>query len=235
MTHPELASGEFQTIILGSPTVDIINQDLTCGVTEVNIIEVAVSASNIVKAAEYGLKSGKVMQVITLPRVPHPPSYDSGTAAALRKLANTELKKARDKSDWAASILVGVHTGLECDGQTRVNRFTSNQTHHFARQIRLGKFDGYHICTARRAPRPSPPACCRLLQTAAMVRQRGPTRHSATRQQTETKNAGQPGQQNKNWQAGQQGRGFLANVMQATRQDSSQFEIQTSNMFADFC
>ena len=142
---PELASGEFHTIILGSPTVDIINQDLTCGVTEVNISEVAVSASNIVKAAEYGLKSGKVMQVIALPRVPHPPSYDSGTAATLRKLANTELKKARDNSDWAASILVGVHMGLECDGQTRVNRFTSNQTHHFARQTRQGKFDGYQM------------------------------------------------------------------------------------------
>ena len=60
---PELASGEFHTIILGSPTVDIINQDLTCGVTEVNISEVAVSASNIVKAAEYGLKSGRVKQI----------------------------------------------------------------------------------------------------------------------------------------------------------------------------
>ena len=64
-----------------------------------------------------------------------------------------------------------------------------------------------------------------------MVRQRGPARHSATRQQTETKNAGQ----NENWQAGQQGRDFLANGRQAARQDSSQFEIQTSNMFADFC
>ena len=61
---PKLVSGEF---ILGSPTVNIINQDLTCGVTEVNISEVAVSANNIVKAAEYGLKSGKVKQVIALP------------------------------------------------------------------------------------------------------------------------------------------------------------------------
>ena len=67
--------------MLSSPTVDIINQDLT---------------SNIVEAAEYGLKSGKVKQVIALQ---HPPSYDSGTAAALRKLANTELQKTRDKSD----------------------------------------------------------------------------------------------------------------------------------------
>ena len=128
--------------MLGSPTVDILNQDLSCGVTEENISEVIASASNIVEAAEYGLKSGKVQQVIALP---HPPSYDSGTAAHLRQLANTELQKARDKSEWAASILVGVHTGLECDGQTRVQRFTSDHTHHFARQIGLGKFDGYHM------------------------------------------------------------------------------------------
>ena len=77
----ELAQGEYHTLMLSSPTVDIINQDLT---------------SNIVEAAEYGLKSGKVKQVIALQ---HPPSYDSGTAVALRKLANTELQKTRDKSD----------------------------------------------------------------------------------------------------------------------------------------
>ena len=98
-------------------------------VTEGNISEVIASASNIVEAAEYSLKSGKVKQVIA-------PSYDSGTAARLRQLANTELKKARDKNKWGAAILVGEHTDLKCDGQTRVQRFTSDQTHHFARQIR---------------------------------------------------------------------------------------------------
>ena len=128
-----LARGEYHTLMLGSPTVDIINQDLTCGVTEGNISEVIASASNIVEAAEYSLKSGKVKQVIARQ---HPPSYGSGTAAHLRHLANTELKKARDKSEWAAAILVGEHTGLKCDGQTRVQQFTSDQTHHFARQIR---------------------------------------------------------------------------------------------------
>ena len=77
MLRKELAQGEYHTLMLSSPTVDIINQD-------------------IVEAAEYGLKSGKVKQVIALQ---HPPSYDGGTAAALRKLANTELQKTRDKSD----------------------------------------------------------------------------------------------------------------------------------------
>ena len=149
-------------------------------------------------------------------------------------LTEQETRSRRLWSDWSASILVGVHTGLECDGQTRVNRFTSDQTHHFARQIRLGKFDGYHMYSQEGAEALTA-RMLHILQTAAMLRQRGPARHSATRQQTETKNAGQPGQQNENWQAGQQGRGFLANGRQAARQDSSQFEIQTSNMFADFC
>ena len=38
----ELVQGEYHTLMLSSPTVDVINQDLT---------------SNIVEAAEYGLKS----------------------------------------------------------------------------------------------------------------------------------------------------------------------------------
>jgi hypothetical protein len=222
----ELAQGEYHTLVLGSPTVDILNQDLSCGVTEVNISEVIASASNMVEAAEYGIKSGKVKQVIVLP---HPPSYDSSTAAALRKLATTELKKARDKSECAANILVGEHTGLECDGQTRVNRFTSNHTHHFARQIRLGKYDGYHKYSQEGAEALTS-SMLHILQTAGMVRQRG-----SARQPSEIENDRQPGRQNENWQAGQQGRGFLANGRQAARQETGQFEIQTSNMFADFC
>ena len=229
----ELAKGEYHTLMLGSPTVDILNQDLTCGVTEGNISEVVASASNIVEAAEYGLKSGKVQQVIVLP---HPPSYDNSTAAALRKLANTELIKARDKSEWAANILVGEHTGLECDGQTRINRFTSNQTHHFARQIRLGKFDGYHMYSQEGAEALTA-SMLHILQTAGMVRQRGPVQNAAAGQQNENESeaARQPGQQNGNWQASQQGRGFLANGRQAARQVSGQVEIETGNMFADFC
>ena len=196
-----------------------------------NISEVIASASNMVEAAEYGLKSGKVKQVIALP---HPPSYDSSTAAALRKLANTELKKARDMSEWAANILVGEHAGLECDGQTRINRFTSNQTHHFARQISLGKYDGYHMYSQEGAEALTA-SLLHILQTAGMVRQRGPVQNSAASQQNVMENGRQPGQQNENWQASQQGRGFLANGRQAVRQEPGHFEIQTSNMFADFC
>ena len=58
---------------------------------------------------------------------------------------------------------------------------------------------------------------------------------ASARQLSVTENTGQPRQQNENWQAGKQGRGFLANSRQAARQETGQFEIQTSNMFADFC
>ena len=144
-------------------------------------------------------------------------------------LTEQETRSRRLWSDWSASILVGVHTGLECDGQTRVNRFTSDQTHHFARQIRLGKFDGYHMYSQEGAEALTA-SMLHILQTAGMVRQRG-----SARQLSVTKNAGQPRQQNENWQAGKQGRGFLANSRQAARQETGQFEIETSNMFADFC
>ena len=144
------------------------------------------------------------------------------------------LYKARDKSECAANILVGEHAGLECDGQTRVNRFTSNHTHHFARQIRLGKYDGYHMYS-QDGVEALTASMLHILQTAGMVRQRGPVQHPAARQQNETEPARQPGQQTENWQASQQGRGFLANPRQAARQQTGQFEIETNNMFMDFC
>ena len=112
--------------------------------------------------------------------------------------------------------------------------FTSNQTHHFARQIRLGKFDGYHMYSQEGAEALTA-SMLHILQTAGMVRQRGPVQHPAARPQNETEPARQPGQQNENWQTSQQGRGFLANPRQATRQQTGQFEIETSNMFTDFC
>ena len=108
------------------------------------------------------------------------------------------MYKARDKSEWAANILVGEHAGLECDGQTRVNRFTSNHTHHFARQIRLGKYDGYHMYS-QDGVEALTASMLHILQTAGMVRQRGPVQHPAARKQNETEPARQPGQQTENY------------------------------------
>ena len=103
--------------------------------------------------------------------------------------------------------------------------FTSNHTHHFARQIRLGKYDGYHMYSQEGAEALTA-SMLHILQTAGMVRQRG-----SARQQSRIESAGLP----ENWQTSQQGRGFLANSRQAARQEPDQFNIETSNMFADFC
>ena len=64
----------------------------------------------------------------------------------LANLANKELHKARATSQFSANIFVGRHTGLECEGSTRVSRFTSDHTNMLhGRNIRLGKYDGIHM------------------------------------------------------------------------------------------
>ena len=100
-----------------------------------------------VEAGEYALKTGKVKQVILLE---HLPRYDveekDKDKAELAKLANKELHKARDNSEFAEQILVGKHSGLECEGRTRTTRFTSDHTNGLhGRNIRLGKYDGIHM------------------------------------------------------------------------------------------
>ena len=71
-----------------------------------------------VETAEYALKSGKVKQVILLQ---HLLRFDVDNKdkdkPELAKLANKELNKARDSSDFAENILVGKHSGLECEGR----------------------------------------------------------------------------------------------------------------------
>ena len=43
-------------------------------------------------------------------------------------MANKEMLKARDASELAEHMFVGKHTGLDCEGATRTNRFTSDHT-----------------------------------------------------------------------------------------------------------
>ena len=54
--------------------------------------------------------------------------------------------KARATSEYSTNIFVGRHTGLECEGSTRISRFTSDHTNKLhGRNIRLGKYDGIHM------------------------------------------------------------------------------------------
>ena len=125
--------------------MDISNQDTTEGIIDENITETIASSMATVETAEYALKTGKAKQVILLG---HLPPYDEEEKdkdkAELAKLANMELHKARDDSEYAENILVGVHSGLECQGRTRITRFTSDHTNGLhGRNIR--KIDGVHM------------------------------------------------------------------------------------------
>ena len=144
----ELAKKKYHTVILGAPTVDIFNQDVMDGIVDNNVAETVASSCSMVESAEYGIKSGRASKVLLLQHVPR---YDTSrfdpqsVRPQLARLANTHLRRARDASELAEHIMVGEHTDLECDGQVRSKRYTSNQTHIKNYNVRLGKFDGIHL------------------------------------------------------------------------------------------
>jgi len=128
----ELAKSDYHTVLIGAPSVDITNQDVSEGILDENVAETVASSLGMLEAAEYAIKSGRVPKVVLLQ---HAPRYDTekydpfGARPQLAELANTHLQKARDASEFAEHILVGEHTGLECEGSTRTGRFTNDQTH----------------------------------------------------------------------------------------------------------
>ncbi len=107
----ELRSAEYHTVILGAPSVDITNQDVSEGMMDENVTETIASSLSMVEAVEYAIKSGKTKQVILLEHVPR--YDDTGIRPKLAQLANKELVKARDNSEMAQHIMVGQHSGLE--------------------------------------------------------------------------------------------------------------------------
>ena len=109
--------------------------------------ETMASSIAMVEIAEYALKTGKVKQVLLLEHVPR---YDTDAKDKDKKelaiLANKEFHKARNVSEYSHSIFVGRHTGLECEGSTRVSRFTSDHSNRLhGLHIRMGKYDGIHM------------------------------------------------------------------------------------------
>ena len=108
------------TLVLGAPSVDITNQDTSEGIMDEHMTETIASSMAMLEAAEYALKTNKVKQVIILE---HLPRYDVDNKdkdkAELARMANAQLHKARNASEYEENILVGRHTGLECEGVTR--------------------------------------------------------------------------------------------------------------------
>ena len=144
----ELAKKKYHTVLLGPPTVDITNMDISAGIIDENMAETVASSCSMVESAEYAIKSGGASKVLL---IPHPPRYDisrndpQGVRPQLARLANTHLRRARDASELAEHIMVGEHSDMECEGNLRTNRFTNDQTHIKNAAVRLGKYDGIHL------------------------------------------------------------------------------------------
>ena len=141
------------------------------------------SSITMVESAEYALKTGKVKQVILLEHIPR---YDTEQKdkdkPKLAKIANMGLHKARDDSELAKHIFVGRHTGLECQGPTRVSRFTSDQTHGLhGKNIRLGKYDGLHMYSQARA-KALTPSILSIFHKAGLVKKKRKTSSSSSQQ-----------------------------------------------------
>ena len=144
----ELSKRKYHTVILGAPSVDISNQDVSAGIIDDNVAETIASSHSMVEAAEYAIKSGGASKVLLLQhmaRYDTPRSDPLGARPQLARLANTHMQKARDNSEYAEHILVGEHSNLECDGSVRTNRYTNDQTHVKNYVVRLGKYDGVHL------------------------------------------------------------------------------------------
>ena len=91
---------------------------------------------------------GRAKQVILLQHIPRFDIEENdpmGVRPELARLANMELERARDASSQAQHIMVGQHAGLECEGKTRDDRFTSNHTYGRNKNVRMGKYDGLHM------------------------------------------------------------------------------------------
>ena len=237
--------GKVHTVVLGSPTMDISNQYINNGLTEDNVIEVVASACNMMEAAEYALKSGQAEQVVLLQ---HPPRYDTAeedpeeVRPRLARMANEKLKQARDASQWAEQILVGEHTDLECEGRTRINRFTSDHTFSRNKNVRMGKFDGVHLYSQEgaNALTTSIQAILGLAGLAKAVsrEKRSVPTPAWQRQQHQEQQQEQQQEQKQEyispWLVAPASRGFLGNARREEREEQQQFQLPTTNRFSGF-
>ena len=176
--------------------------------------------------AEYVIKSGGASKVLLLHHVPRYDTHRSdplGARPQLARLANTHLEKARDASELAEHILVGEHTNMECEGITRTNRFTNDQTHIKNYAVRLGKYDGIHLYSLEGALALTS-SLLAILHKAGMVRrpqQWGLSSSSSANQ----------------WTRQVRGRGFRGNNRNQTRQQArgnEEFQIPVGNRFQNF-
>ena len=181
-----------------------------------------------VEAAEYAIKSGRAKQVILLHHIPRfdtPKDDPHGVRPQLAELANTHMKKARDSSEYAQHILVGEHTGLECSGSTRTERYTNDQTHIRSSTVRLGKYDGVHMYSQEGAQALTS-SLLAIFHRAKMVRRpeqwglpsSSPSSSSSSSQ----------------WRRQGPARGFRSNQARGQFRTSQDFQVPVNNRYQSF-
>ena len=164
---------QYHTVILGAPSVDISNQDVSRGVQEFNKVETMASVHNMVEAANYALESGQVQQVVLMQ---HAPRWDTqrddpyGAKPQLAELANATLKRLVDESAHSNRIMVGVHTGLQVEGQARLDMMTNNGDNWRSRKVKKEKYDGVHYYS-RQGQEALTASMLEVLRQAGLVRQ----------------------------------------------------------------
>ena len=225
----ELAKAKYHTVILGAPTVSINHQDVSEGIMDDNMTETLASSQAMVEVAEYVIKSGRAKQVFVLEHVPRFDIEENdpmGVRPELARLANLELRRARDASSQAEHIMVGQHTGLECDGKIRVDRFTSNHTHIKNKNVRMGKYDGLHMYSQQGAEALTK-SILTIFHKACMVRR--PDKWNLPSSSPSSSPSSEQ------WSAPRTGRGFRSNPNARNRGNNDQFEIPLNNRFQNFC
>ena len=231
----ELAKAEYHTVILGAPSVTITNQDVSDGIMDENMAETLASSQDMVDTAEYIVKSGRAKQVILLQHIPRFDIEENdpmGVRPELARLANMELERARDASSQAQHIMVGQHAGLECEGKSRVDRFTSNHTYGRNKNVRMGKYDGLHMYSQEGAEALTK-SLLTIFHTAGMVRR--PERWSLPSSSSPSSASSEE------WSGPRTGRGFQRENRgnngnrQGNRGNNGQFQIPVKNMFQNFC
>ena len=210
------------TTILGACTTDITNQDTAGGLEDHHTVTTVASAHATIENAEYLLKTGLAQQVVVLE---HTPRHDNLPKAELASLANTTLHRAREQSEFSEHILVGVHTGLEVEGEERTKRFTNHRTSNNSGHKKIGANDGLHMYSQAGAVAFTT-SLTHILDQAGLVRQK---RQPAA----QPSSTSAPGA----WQTAGPGRGFNANRRNHNNQNQQQqnhFTIPTQNQYQGF-
>ena len=204
------------TVILGACSTDVTNLDPASRLEDNQAAAVVASAHATIESAEFLIKSGKAQQVVVLE---HNPRYDCKVKAELARLASKSLHSARLESEHSEHILVGIHTGLEVEGEQRELRFRQDGSNRKTSHVRMGAYDGIHMYTQVGALAFTT-SLVNILKAAGLEKGRG--RRAAT-PPSSTPAAGA-------WHQVPKGKNQNHN-----QQDAAPFQIPTSNRFQGFC